>query len=142
VFGGVAADKHSMEGWFRRSQGDQARGPYRAELAEELRLGVSGRRSEADLHICPRCGSHLVQPAQWSPLDSKRWRVELRCPECTWIGGGAYEQAVLDRYDEILDAGVQSLMSDLDRLERANMEEDMERFLTAIDHNRILPEDF
>jgi hypothetical protein len=111
-------------------------------VAEELRLGASGRRSETDLHICPRCDSELVQPEQWSPLDSKRWRVELRCPECRWLGGGAYEQHVLDRYDEILDAGVMTLMADLERLERANMEEDMHRFLEAIESNRILPEDF
>jgi predicted RNA-binding Zn-ribbon protein involved in translation (DUF1610 family) len=131
-----------MEGWLRRNPGTAAHGPRRSGFAGDLRLGAPARRRETDLHICPRCGSHLVQPAHWSPLDSKRWRVELRCPECTWIGGGAYEQHVLDRYDEILDAGVQSLMSDLDRLERANMEEEMERFLVAIDRNGILPEDF
>ena len=132
-----------MDGWFRKNQrGGGAPGSHRVELAEELRLGASARRSEADLHICPRCGSHLVQPAQWSPLDSKRWRVELRCPECEWLGGGAYEQHVLDRYDEILDAGVMALMADLDRVERANMEEGVERFLAAIQGDEILPEDF
>lgn len=131
-----------MEGWFTRNSRGRASGHYRAEVAEELRLGIAGRPSETDLHICPRCGSHLVQPVQWAPLDSKRWRVELRCPDCTWTGGGAYEQHVLDRYDEILDAGVMALMADLERLERANMEEDMQRFLAAIERNGILPEDF
>jgi hypothetical protein len=99
-------------------------------------------RLEPALHICRRCDSELVQPIRWEPLDSQRWRVELRCPECEWTGGGAYEQRVLDRYDEILDAGAMALMADLERLERASMEADVARFLTAIRDDEILPEDF
>lgn len=102
----------------------------------------AGTRSIEQLHVCPRCSSHLVQPTKWSPLDSRRWRVELRCPDCGWRGGGAYEQRVLDRFDEMLDVGTQALVDSLEELERANMEEDVQRFLAALKANRILPEDF
>ena len=29
----------------------------------------------------------------------------LRCPECEWNGGGVYDQEIVDRFDEELDAG-------------------------------------
>lgn len=115
--------------------------PRISSVAEEMRRSVAGR-TDTDLHICPRCGSELVQPIRWAALDMRRWRVDLSCPECRWSGGGVYPQAVLDRFDEVLDDGVAMLAADLERLERANMEEDINRFLDALNADRVLPEDF
>lgn len=96
----------------------------------------------ADLHVCPRCGSGLVYPLEWAPVDAGGWRVELRCPECELQLGGVYEQAVLDRFDAILDAGTDALIADLGLLQRANMEEELERFNLALANDLVLPEDF
>ncbi len=111
-----------------------------SSVAQELR-SVAGR-TDTDLHVCPRCGSELVQPVEWSALDMRRWRVDLCCPECRWSGGGVYPQAVLDRFDEVLDDGIALLAAELERLERANMEEDVNRFLDALGADQVLPEDF
>jgi predicted RNA-binding Zn-ribbon protein involved in translation (DUF1610 family) len=100
------------------------------------------RRSDQDLHVCPACGSEMVQPVEWAPVDMRRWRVELQCPECRWESAGVFPQHVLDRYDTILDRGASSLMDDLERLERGNMHEEMDRFLRALGGDQILPEDF
>ena len=110
-----------------------------SSVTEELRRAG---REQADLHVCPRCGSDLVQPTRWAPVDIRRWRVDLECPDCTWSGGGVYPQPVLDRFDEILDDGIAALVEELERLERANMEDDVNRFLDALFADRILPEDF
>lgn len=117
------------------------RRPRITSVAEEMRRSVA-ERTETDLHVCPRCRSELVQPVEWAALDMRRWRVDLSCPECRWCGGGVYPQAVLDRFDEVLDDGVAMLAEDLERLERANMEEDVNRFLDALSADRVLPEDF
>jgi hypothetical protein len=99
------------------------------------------RRAE-DLHICAECGSELVHPVDWAPASSRQWRVDLRCPECEWIGVGIYTQAVVDRFDEVLDLGTEALLNDLTLLARANMEEEVERFITALDGGHIVPSDF
>lgn len=100
------------------------------------------RDRTGELHVCTCCGSELVYPVDWAPADRKRWSVSLRCPDCEWHGGGVYDQDVVDRFDEALDAGTEKLLDDLNMLTRANMEEQIQRFLTALWTDQILPEDF
>jgi len=99
-------------------------------------------RQAEDIHICPSCDSELVHPIDWAPAAGRRWLVELRCPECEWTGGGTYSQKVVDRYDEVLDEGTEAVLTDLTRLTRANMEEQVESFVAALRADLILPEDF
>ena len=101
-----------------------------------------GSRRTGDLHICPSCGSSLVIPVDWAPAAGRRWVVDLRCPECSWTGGGTFNQKVVDRFDEVLDRGTEAILEDLTVLSRANMEEHVETFVAALDADRILPEDF
>jgi hypothetical protein len=99
-------------------------------------------RRDEDLHICPTCSSGLVHPTDWAPASSRRWVVDLRCPDCEWTGGGTYTQDVVDRFDEALDDGTEAVLSDLSRLARANMEDAVEAFIAALRADQILPEDF
>jgi hypothetical protein len=99
------------------------------------------RRSE-DLHICPACASEMVYPVDWEPAAERRWTVDLRCPECEWTGGGTYTQKAVDRFDEILDTGSEAILDDLNVLARANMEDEVDAFATALRADQVLPEDF
>jgi hypothetical protein len=108
----------------------------------EARLETSTPRSEDDLHVCPACNSDLVYPTDWAPASQRHWDVALRCPECEWNGGGRYRQEVVDRLDEALDRGTESVLDDLNVLTRANMEDQIERFAAALHADHILPEDF
>ena len=110
--------------------------------SRDVRTPVRRAVRPEDLHICPSCDSPLVYPTEWSPVDAAHWRVELRCPECEWTESGLHEQVVLNRFDQILDSGTDSLVDDLRRLQRANMEDELERFGMALSSNLILPEDF
>lgn len=105
-----------------------------------------GRRSAAatrtELQICPECNSDFVYPLDWSQAGENHWSVDLRCPECEWHGGGSYGQDILDRFDVELDAGTAAVIDDLTDLTRANMEDDVGRFLIALRGDLILPEDF
>lgn len=108
----------------------------------ETRPAVPARRETNDLHICPTCASELVYPVDWEPAPERRWSVHLRCPDCEWTGGGVYEQSVVDRFDEVLDLGTESIVEDLRLLARANMEEQIDRFVGALEADLVLPEDF
>ena len=95
-----------------------------------------------DLSHCPSCESHLVYPVDWAEANPGYWDVDLRCPNCEWTESGVYSQEVVDRFDMTLDAGTEALIDDLQSLMRANMEEEIERFVTALGAGFILPEDF
>ncbi|HKJ36266.1 MAG TPA: hypothetical protein VKA36_06845 [Solirubrobacterales bacterium] len=116
--------------------------PRSTSRVQVLNPEVAGLGTCDDLHICPRCNSHLVQPVEWAPVDTHRWRIELHCPECEWESAGLYPQHVLDRYDAVLDDGAAALIENLTRLERSNIEEGISRFVGAISADQILPEDF
>ena len=94
-------------------------------------------------------GSHLdrgLEPSVFETPGSRgqrRRRGDLHiCPECEWNGGGRYSQDVVDRLDEELDHGTEAVLDDLNILVRANMEDQIDRFVAALNGDNILPEDF
>ena len=95
-----------------------------------------------DLHVCPDCAKRLVYPVEWEEASQTHWEVQLRCPNCEWSTVGLYDQETVDRFDEELDRGTEALVRDLKRLTRANMEEEMERFTSALASDAIWPMDF
>ena len=106
----------------------------------EPRARVASERLE--LHICPECDKELVYPVEWEEASPTHWEVRLRCPNCEWLTVGLYDQATVDRFDEQLDRGTEALVRDLKRLTRANMEEELERFASALASDAIWPMDF
>jgi hypothetical protein len=68
--------------------------------------------------------------------------VLRRCPNCEWSDVAVFDQATVDRFDDELDQGTEALMRDFKRLTQANMEADVERFVSALAADAILPEDF
>ena len=95
-----------------------------------------------DLHVCGSCASTLVYPTEWEEAGATHWEVTLRCPNCEWTGTGIFEQDLVERFDEELDRGTEALVRDLKRLAHANMEDEIERFTTALTEDHIVPEDF
>ena len=95
-----------------------------------------------DLHVCGTCDSELVYPMDWEEAGETHWEVTLRCPNCEWIGTGVFEQDIVDRFDEELDRGTETLVRDLKRLMQANMEDEIDRFVSALEADHIVPDDF
>jgi hypothetical protein len=95
-----------------------------------------------DLHVCPDCDRALVYPVEWEEVSPTHWEVLLRCPNCEWGELGVYDQTTVDRFDEELDLGTEALLRDLQRLTKANMEEEADRFASALNADLLLPEDF
>ncbi len=95
------------------------------------------------LHICPECGSCLVQPTCWEQAgDRTRWRVWRRCPECEWSCQGIHGEREIDAFDEQLDLGAHELADELKALEQANMADMADAFVTALAADLIGADDF
>jgi hypothetical protein len=94
------------------------------------------------LHQCGTCDSELVYPVDWEEAGDTHWEVFLRCPNCEWTGTGVFEQDIVERFDEELDRGTEALVRDLKNLMQANMEDEIERFVSALAAGHIVPEDF
>lgn len=121
--------------------------PSDHELPELEVPGGDERAQEApacSLHICPRCGSGLVQPTCWQQGRDHRahWRVWRRCPECGWRGEGLYDEKTIDAYDEQLDQGTHQLADELRALQQANMRELADVFVAALRRDLIGADDF
>jgi hypothetical protein len=95
-----------------------------------------------ELHVCPHCDSELVFPVEWEEASATHWEVALRCPNCEWYDLGVFSQETVDRFDDELDRGTETLTRDLQRLTQANMEQDLERFREALGADAIWPMDF
>ena len=95
-----------------------------------------------ELHICRECSSELVYPIEWEEAGAEHWRVALRCPNCEWTAAGVFPQDLVDLFDERLDQGTEQVVGDLKRLMHANMSEEIDRFVAALDADAIVPEDF
>jgi hypothetical protein len=94
------------------------------------------------LHVCPECRSELVHPVAWTEASQDHWQLTLRCPNCDWLIGGVFDQDQVQDLEERLDAGLSEMLSDLRRLTQANMADEFDRFVAALDADLILPEDF
>ncbi len=115
---------------------------YFETLADEAAAALAAGGAVRDLHLCPCCDRDLVYPVEWEEVSPTHWEVLLRCPNCEWSEVDTFDQPTVDRFDEQLDIGTEILLRDLKRLQQANMEEEIDRFVAAIDADAILPEDF
>ena len=99
-------------------------------------------RETRPLHICPDCDSPLVQPLSWSETEDEQWELELSCPNCEWHEEGIYTQGEIEELEDRLEDGLSDMLDDLHRLAQANMADEIERFVRALEADLILPEDF
>lgn len=103
----------------------------------------SDRTASHPLHVCPECGSGLVQPTRWKQEDERAsWRVWRRCPECEWTCENVHSEVEIDAFDEQLDFGAHELADELRALEHANMSEMASSFIAALSHDLIGADDF
>ena len=107
-----------------------------------LEDAVADPRRLDDLHICPECDRDLVYPIEWEEASPTEWEVLLRCPNCEWTEIGIFDQATVDRFDEILDRGTDQLLDKLQEIVRLNMQDEINRFVEALDADAIWPDDF
>ena len=128
------SDGADFEGLFH------ANDPSLREIADET--SDSGSKTLSDLSVCPHCDCEMVYPVDWARAESHRWQVTLRCPNCTEITSGVFEEDLIERFDCLLDRGTDSLVRDLRNLTYANMATEISAFVDALQADYVLPEDF
>jgi hypothetical protein len=94
------------------------------------------------LHVCFYCAGELVHPVDWSEAGPSQWRILLRCPECEATREGVFDQDAVERLDDELDRATGALLSDLQRVTHANMAEEIDLFVRALEADLIAPSDF
>lgn len=101
-----------------------------------------GSPSATGLHVCPTCASPLVHPLDWTEHGPEHWEITLRCPECGVCTTGVHHESIVEAFDAELDEGTEALLADLRHLAAANLEDEIERFVAALQADLLLPEDF
>lgn len=105
--------------------------------------GQNQTKPAVELHVCPECGSGLVQPTCWEQTgDRAHWRVWRRCPECEWSCDGVHGEREIDAFDEQLDIGAHALADELKALEHSNMSAMADAFVAALAADLIGADDF
>jgi hypothetical protein len=94
------------------------------------------------LHVCFHCAGELVYPLDWAEEGPRHWRIVLRCPDCESRREGVFDEATVELLDDQLDRAAGALLSDLKRMTHANMTEEIEFFVRALDAELIGPSDF
>ena len=83
-----------------------------------------------------------MHPVDWHEVDERSWRLDVRCPDCRWMGSDVFAQDEVERYDDLLNAGTDALIDELERITRENMADHLERFIRALEDDGIMPIDF
>ncbi|MFA5810694.1 MAG: hypothetical protein WC935_10255 [Thermoleophilia bacterium] len=100
------------------------------------------QRKKTGLQTCPLCKSSLVYPVERYQLNDLEWKVLMLCPNCL-----CKRELVIDRETvrELLKnarVGRESIMKELDNMQKKNMEDEADKFITALNKDHILPIDF
>jgi hypothetical protein len=114
-----------------------------AQATPASQASGSGACSTPDqLHVCFNCGGELVYPLDWCEEGVRHWRIVLRCPDCESRREGVFEQSAVELLDDELDRAAGALLGDLRRMTHANMSEEVDFFVRALDADLITPSDF
>lgn len=113
-------------------------------ISDWLNSGSADR--DEGLHICPACGSHLVQPSgEWELFRNtglRLWAVGLWCPECGWYDTKLCNDRDAKRFEEVLDEGRETMNEGLEDVECIHLNELVDPFATALAEGLITAEDF
>ena len=94
------------------------------------------------LHCCPACGSDLVYPMAWQETADGNWQVDRRCPNCEWLHAGNFGHDEIEPFDDAVELGTEVLLTELRTWAYANMSDDVERLIAALEQDLIQPIDF
>jgi hypothetical protein len=99
-------------------------------------------KEDLEAHRCPVCGGTLVYPVDWDRTGPSSWTLELRCPDCEIRREVTLGRASVEQLNRELYFGAQALAREADQMTRRNFEDEVDRIVTALERDLILPMDF
>lgn len=109
-------------------------------VIEDIMTELQKRKIE--LQTCPLCKSDLVYPVERSQINDVEWKVLMLCPNCLCKREMVVERETVRELLRNARVGRESLMKELDSMQKKNMEEEAEKFISALNKDHILPIDF
>lgn len=100
------------------------------------------QKKKLELQTCPLCKSHLVYPVERSQVNDAEWKVLMLCPNCLCKREMVVDRETVRELLKTARVGRESLMKELDSMQKKNMEEEADKFITALNRDHILPIDF
>jgi len=91
---------------------------------------------------CTECGSNVVNPVLWRPLDESTWWIRLRCGACGVFREVEASNAQARRLDADLGRGVTEIAAAVARLDRADMAAMSEALTAGLQRDLLGPDDF
>lgn len=94
---------------------------------------------------CATCKIESVVPIMDECIHNRvsdHWLLSLVCTSCHMRREVLVRHAQAEAFDRALDEQARLLQSAIRRFERASMEDDIQRFVNAVDADCIWPEDF
>lgn len=109
-------------------------------IIEEIMAELQKKKTE--LQTCPLCKSTLVYPVERCQINDMEWKVLLLCPNCSCKRELVVERETVRELLKNARVGRESLMRELDNMQKKNMEEEVDKFICALNKDHILPIDF
>jgi hypothetical protein len=113
------------------------------ELDEMLHAALSAfDEATHELWRCGACPGDMVRPLAVEPAEHGMYRVARTCPECGWHDDGVHSHDQVESYHDALEDGAEEMLTALRTMARLNMQDDVDRMITAIRRDLIQPMDF
>ncbi|MHB8923178.1 MAG: hypothetical protein ACYC51_07280 [Thermoleophilia bacterium] len=100
------------------------------------------QRKKTELQTCPLCKSKLVYPVERYQLNDMEWKVMMLCPNCLCKREVVVDRETVRELLKTARVGREFLMKELDNMQKKNMEDEADKFISALNKDHILPIDF
>lgn len=100
------------------------------------------QRKKTELQTCPLCKSQLVYPVERYQLNDMEWKVMMLCPNCLCKRELVVDRETVRELLKTARVGRELLMKELDNMQKKNMEDEADKFISALHKDHILPIDF
>ena len=120
----------------------------RAASSSTSSTATTGQRADepptrpGQLHVCFHCAGELVYPLDWSEEGPVTGGSCCAAPSASRAARASSTRPPSNSLDDELDRGSGALLGDLRRMTHANMTEEVEFFVRALDADLIVPSDF
>jgi hypothetical protein len=94
------------------------------------------------LHRCRACDSRLIDLVVGGEVTPGLWELTVRCADCEAVHALSCREDDLARLEHELCRATAELERELERFARLRFEEDIARFVRALEADAILPMDF